>query len=98
MWKCLLALPAVMMCTQLTVRADVVAPGTEIQVRADASIDVSRWERGRIYPAHVARDVRARDGDLAIPRGAQAELIVRQVGPGQFTLDLESVTVNGRRY
>ena len=60
-------------------------------------IDVSRWDRGRIYPAHIARDVFPRDGDLAIPRGSSAELIVRETGPGQFTLDLESMTVNGRR-
>ncbi|HZU24052.1 MAG TPA: hypothetical protein VFA04_00935 [Bryobacteraceae bacterium] len=39
-----------------TARADVVAPGTEVAVRTDASIDVAHWDRGRIYPAHVARD------------------------------------------
>jgi hypothetical protein len=79
-------------------RADVVLPGTEIAVRPDNPIDVARWDRGRIYPAHVARDVFARDGDLVIPRGSPVELIVRQVGPGQMSLDIESVTVNGRRY
>jgi len=40
----------------------------------------------------------ARDGQVAIPRGAYAELIVRQVGPNELVLDLESVTVNGTRY
>jgi hypothetical protein len=78
--------------------ADVIPPGMQIEVRSDAPIDVSHWDRGRIYPAHVARDVVARDGDVAIPRGSAAELIVRQIGPGQYSLDLESVTVNGRRY
>jgi hypothetical protein len=59
---------------------------------------VSKWDRGRIYTGHVDRDVYARNGQVAIPRGASAELIVRQVGPNQLALDVESVTVNGTRY
>lgn len=98
MLKSLWAIPAILIGLQVPMMADVVLPGTDIHVRADSPIDVARWDRGRIYPAHVVRDVVARDGDVAIPRGAQAELIVRQVGPGQLALDLESVTVNGQRY
>ncbi len=92
------AIPAIFLGMQFSALADTITPGTEVQVRPDAPVDVSHWDRGRIYPAHVARDVRAADGDLAIPRGSQAELIVRQVGPDDFVVDLESVTVNGRRY
>lgn len=98
MWKYLCVIPGMLLCGQAALRADVIAPGTTIQVRADSPIDVSRWDRGRIYPAHVAEDVFARDGDLAIRRGANAELIVRQIGPGQFTMDLESITTKGQRY
>jgi len=83
---------------QISALADTILPGTEIRVSPDVTVDVSRWDRGRIYPAHVERDVMARDGDVAIPHGASAELIVRQTGPGQFVLDLESITVNGNRY
>jgi hypothetical protein len=46
----------------------------------------------------VARDVVAADGDVAIPRGSDVELIVRQIGPERMSIDIESVTVNGRRY
>jgi hypothetical protein len=46
----------------------------------------------------VASDVYSPDGNLAIPRGARCEMIVRQVSPGQLVLDLESVTVEGQRY
>lgn len=98
MRKYLLAFPAMLLCGRIPLLAAVVVPGMDIPVRADSQIDVSRWDRGRIYPAHVARDVMARDGDIAIPRGAYAELIVRQIGPAQFALDLESITVNGQRY
>lgn len=98
MGKYLLAIPALLLGMQVPMLADTLVPGTQIPVRPDGPVDVSHWDRGRIYPAHVARDVFARDGDVAIHRGAPAELIVRQIGPGQYTLDLESVTVNGRRY
>jgi hypothetical protein len=77
---------------------DVIPPGTDIQVRTDHGITVARWDRGRIYPGNVDRDVMTRDGHLAIPRGAYCELIVRRIGPHEMALDLESITVRGRRY
>jgi hypothetical protein len=76
----------------------VVPRGTQIQVSADNPITVARWDRGRIYSGRVVRDVFNRDGNVAIPRGSYAEMIVRREGPGELELDLESVTVNGRRY
>jgi hypothetical protein len=82
----------------LSARVDTVLEGTQIQVRPDSQIQVSKWDRGRIYTGHVERDVRAADGDVAIPRGSNVELIVRQTGPDRMAIDLESVTVNGRRY
>src|SRR5579871_2055665 len=92
------ALPVAMLGLQALVLADTVPPGAVIPVRPDQDVRVNRWDRGRIYTGRVARDVRARDGDMAIPAGSPVELIVRQIGPDQFTLDLESVTVNGQRY
>jgi hypothetical protein len=86
------------MALPIAARADTVLAGTQIQVRPDSQIEVSRWDRGRIYTGQVARDVVARDGDVAIPRGSNVELIVRQIGPERMAIDLESVTVNGRRY
>ena len=96
--KHLFVLPLILGGMQITAWAAVVPPGTELPVRADQPITVAKWDRGRIYPGHVARDVYSRRGDVAIPRGSYAEMIVRQVGPNQLALDVESVTVNGRRY
>ncbi len=96
--KLVWALPVAMLGMQALVLADTIPPGAVVPVRPDQDIRVNRWDRGRIYSGHVAREVRARDGDIAIPAGSPAELIVRQIGPDQFTLDLESVTVNGQRY
>src|SRR5579884_3198557 len=98
MRRILWAVPALFVVVQVAGLAATILPGTEIPVRPDQPIDVNHWDRGRIYPAHVARDVFARDGDVAIPRGSQAELIIRQTGPGQYSVDLESITVNGQRF
>src|SRR5260221_2105858 len=83
---------------QFSAKAETVPGGTQIQVRPNEEIRVSEWDRGRIYTGNVARDVLARDGDVAIPRGAAVELIVRQIAPGRMAIDLESITVQGRRY
>ncbi len=98
MRKLLILSTSVFMAMQFAAKADTVPAGTQIQVRPDEEISVSHWDRGRIYPGHVIRDVVARDGDVAIPRGSYAELIVREAGPNRMVLDVESVTVNGMRY
>jgi len=97
----LLALPALLVGPQFFAAAaevDRVAPGTEVTVRTDEPIEIRSWDRGRIYRGQLARDVYATDGDLAFPRGANAELIVRQVGDHEMVVDLEALYVNGRRY
>jgi len=96
--KTLLALSIAFGGLQVSALGATIPPGTEVSVRADQPLEVSKWDKGRIYPGHVARDVYARNGTVAIPRDSYAELIVRQVGPNQLALDLESVTVNGTRY
>ena len=77
--------------------ADPIPPGTQIDVRSDTTID-ARDSDGRIFSGYVMHDVADRDGRIMIPHGAQAELIVRRFGPRDFAVDLESVTVDGRRY
>jgi len=72
-------------------------PGTTITVRTNEPIDSSRTDY-RVYTATVDRGVRSDNGDLAIPRGATAELIVRSARDNDLILDLESVTINGHRY
>lgn len=90
--------PVLLVGMQICASAATIVPGTQIVVRADHAIDVHTWDRGRIYGARVAQDVFSPRGHLAIPAGSYAELIVRETGPNQMALDLESVTVNGARY
>jgi hypothetical protein len=77
---------------------DRVPSGTEITVRTNGRIEAKDSKNGRIYTAVVDRDVRDRSGDVVIPRGSDAELIVRSTSNHELQLDLESVSVNGRRY
>lgn len=71
--------------------------GTTLQVRTTEIID-SQTMDGRIYRGTIENDVRDTQGRLAIPRGATAELVVRRDAENDLVLDLDSVTVNGRRY
>jgi len=77
---------------------DRVPSGTEIVIRTTGRIQARNSNEGRIYNAVVDRDVRDRSGTVVIPRGADAELIIRDVSNHELQLDLESVDVRGRRY
>jgi len=79
-------------------QSDRVATGTEIVVRTNESIDARHPSDSRIYTAVVDQDVRDRSGRVVIPRGADAELIARDMSDDEIVLDLESVNVDGRRY
>ncbi len=95
------AVPAILLTVQASIGAaevDKISRGTEISVRTIEPIRLNHWDRGRIYQAEVARNVYATDGDVAFPRGARAELIVRDLGHNEMVLDLDSVIVNGRRF
>src|ERR1051326_7479057 len=72
--------------------------GTQIKVRTDETIDLRDRSDGRIYSGSVAEDVIAPGGGMLIPRGAKAELIVQNTNNDDMAVDLESVTVEGRRY
>src|SRR5262245_14889833 len=74
-----------------------IEPGTSVQVRNATAIDESTVD-GRVFTGVVDQDVRDATGRIAVPRGASAELVVRRGPNDELYLDLDSVTVNGRRY
>lgn len=71
--------------------------GTSLQIRTTETIDTQTMD-GRIFTGTVESDVRDTQGRVAIPRGATAELVVRRGPDDELVLDLDSVTVHGRRY
>src|SRR5690242_10114131 len=72
--------------------------GTIIRVRTNEKIDANNAAVGRTFYGTVAEDAVDRHGMIVIPRGATAELAVTGVSKHQFTLDLASITANGKRY
>jgi hypothetical protein len=67
-------------------------------VRTNDAIDARHPSDSRIYTAVVDRDVVDRSGRVVVPRGAEAELITRDVSDREIVVDLESVNVSGQRY
>jgi hypothetical protein len=53
---------------------------------------------GRVFTGTVAEDVMSQSSSIIIPRGARAELIVQNLSGDEGTIDLESLTFDGRRY
>ena len=71
--------------------------GTTITVRTNEEINASNSD-GRVFSGVVDQDVVDRGGNVAIPKGANVEMLVKTISKNQVALDLESVTVNGQRY
>jgi hypothetical protein len=79
--------------------------GTTIIVRNNDTIRAGSTQAGQTFPAVIVRDVIGSDGGVAIPKGADATLVVRAArgqgkvkGQSQIVIDLESVDVAGRHY
>jgi hypothetical protein len=81
-----------------------VPSGTRISVRSNDAIDSQNAAVGQTFSANVVQDVQGGAGEVLIPKDSPAELVIRQTSTGGTTgtshlvLDLQSITVNGRRY
>jgi hypothetical protein len=78
--------------------------GSEIAVLTNENIDSQTATSGQTFPAEVAENLTNADGEIVIPKGAEAELVLRDVSSGgvtkgsELTLDLQSVNARGHRY
>src|SRR2546421_435718 len=78
--------------------------GTELSVRTNEAIDSKTASVGQTFSAVIAADVVDSSGAAAIPKGSDAQLIIRSTSGGGLTsasdlvLDVGSVTVSGTRY
>jgi hypothetical protein len=87
-------------------RSSVTLPaGTEINVMTNDNIDSAEANEGQTFSADVAENVTGANGQVLIPKGSEADLVLRKVssqgtvtGNSELVLDLQSVRVNGRRY
>ena len=79
--------------------------GAEIAVRTEETIDSGKAVEGQSFAAEVTGDVRDEAGDVVIPRGSNAQIVIvsaakggRFNGASDLVLDLASVSVDGRLY
>jgi len=78
--------------------------GTELVVRTIETIDSKNSSADQPFSALVERAVSDASGRVIIPEGSSAQLVIRQVSSGgatgspEMVLDVQSITVGGRRY
>jgi hypothetical protein len=89
----------------ITTKTYVVPAGTEVSVRTEETIDSGHAVEGQTYAAEVTKDVRDSAGDCVIPRGANAQLLIKSASKGghfrgtaDLVVDLVSVSISGQRY
>jgi hypothetical protein len=89
----------------VTTRTYELAVGTKVPVRSEETIDSARAAEGQTYAAEVTTDIRDANGDVVIPSGANAQIVIRSAAKGgrirgssDLVLDLASVSVGGQMY
>jgi hypothetical protein len=83
----------------------VVPDGTKVAVRTEDTIDSAKAAEGQTFAAEVADDVLDANGDVVIPRGSNAQIVIRSASKGghfrgasDLVLDLQSISVEGQEY
>ena len=79
--------------------------GTQVSVRTEDTINSATAVEGQTYPAEVTDDVLDANGDVVIPHGSNAQIIIRSASKGgrfhgtsDLVLDLQSISVEGQQY
>jgi hypothetical protein len=81
-----------------------VPAGTQLVVRTVETIDSRNGGADQTFSAIVEQDVTNVSGRVVIPERSSAQLVIRQMSSGgatgspEMVLDLQSITIDGRRY
>lgn len=91
--------------TAIRTKTYVLPVGTEMPVRTEETIDSGKAVEGQTYAAEIARDVVDEQGDVVIPRGSNAQIVIKSASKGgrfrgaaDLVLDLADVSVEGQQY
>jgi len=93
--------------TQAEIRTKtyVLAAGTKVSVRTEDAINSASAVEGQTYAAEVTDDVLDADGDVVVPHGSNAQIVIRSASKGgrfrgasDLVLDLQSISVEGQQY
>jgi hypothetical protein len=83
----------------------VLAAGTELPVRTEETIDSAKAVDGQVYAAEIARDVKDSAGNCVIPRGSNAQIVIKSAsrggkirGASDLVLDVSTVAIEGQQY
>jgi hypothetical protein len=89
----------------ITTRTYELPSGSQISVRTNEAIDSGTAAEGQTFGAQVTRNAKDANGDVVIPRGAAARIVIKSASKGgrfrgasDLVLDLQSVTVGGKTY
>jgi len=90
---------------EIQTKTYVVPDGTKVSVRTEEAIDSATAAEGQTYAAEVSDDVVDANGDVVIPRGSNAQVVIRSASKGgrfrgasDLVLDLQSISVGGQQY
>jgi hypothetical protein len=79
--------------------------GTELPVRTEETIDSKVAVEGQVFAAEIARDVKDADGAVVIPRGSNAQIVIKSASKGgkfhgaaDLVVDMKSVSIEGQQY
>jgi hypothetical protein len=79
--------------------------GAQVSVRNEETIDSNSAAEGQTYAGEVTNDVTDSDGAVVIPRGANAQIVIKSAaggsrfhGASDLVLDLQSVSIDGRQF
>jgi hypothetical protein len=91
--------------TAVTTKLFELPEGTQVSVRTEETIDSGRAVEGQTFAGEVTANVRDAGGDTVIPRGANADLVIRSVSKGgkirgasDLVVDLSSISIDGQLY
>jgi hypothetical protein len=86
-------------------RTRVLPAGSEVPVRNEETIDSGKAVEGQVYAAEIASDVRDAESAVVIPRGSNAQLVIKSAtkggrfrGTSDLVVDLVSVSIEGQQY
>ena len=90
---------------EIRTKTFVLPVGSRVPVRTEETIDSATAAEGQTFAAEIADDVPDANGDTVVPRGANAQIIIRSAtkgnrfhGTSDLVLDLQSISVGGKEY
>ena len=90
---------------EIQTKTYVLAAGTKVPVRAEENIDSAKAVEGQTFAADISDDLLDSNGDVVVPRGANAQIVIKSASKGgrfkgqsDLVLDLQSIAVGGKQY